>query len=231
MEREDIERRDFPVGRRGYDQSAVDAHLRGVADEIERLRAGATGARPAASLSAGTSEQVRLILEAAERGAADLREDAGRQAKAHVARVEEAAEAMLARLEALQGELGTLLDGLRASGARLTEELAALQAQVGDLDTLPAGDGAPEPEDFAAAEPEPEPDQPEPDEPEPEEPEPEPAAQPAATDADDAGARIIALNMALGGSSREETAAYLAENFSLADPGALLDDVYAKVGR
>jgi len=37
--------------------------------------------------------------------------------------------------------------------------------------------------------------------------------------------------MALGGSSREETAAYLAENFALTDPGALLDDVFAKVGR
>ncbi|MGH2970221.1 MAG: hypothetical protein ACRDK0_14350, partial [Solirubrobacteraceae bacterium] len=48
---------------------------------------------------------------------------------------------------------------------------------------------------------------------------------------DDAGARIIALNMALGGSPRDETAAYLSENFSLADPEALLDDVYAKVGR
>src|SRR5829696_1670048 len=223
MEREDIERRDFPVGRRGYDQSAVDAHLRGVADEIERLRAGATGARPAASLSAGTSEQVRLILEAAERGAADLREDAGRQAKAHVARVEEAAEGMLERLETLQAELGSLLDGLRASGERLAEGLAALQSQVGDVDVLPAGEEAPEPEDFAAAEPEPQ------TEPEPE-PEPEPE-QPPAGDADEAAARIIALNMALGGSSREETAAYLAENFALADPGALLDDVYAKVGR
>ena len=83
MEREDIERRDFPVGRRGYEQAAVDAHLRGVADEIERLRENSPPpARPAASLSAGTSEQVRLILEAAERGAADMREDAGRQAKA-----------------------------------------------------------------------------------------------------------------------------------------------------
>ena len=64
MEREDIERRDFPVGRRGYEQAAVDEHLRGVADEIERLK----GSRPApaqarpAAMSAGTSEQVRLIL-------------------------------------------------------------------------------------------------------------------------------------------------------------------------
>ena len=221
MEREEIERRDFPVGRRGYEQGAVDAHLREVADEIERLRTGAATARkPAASLAAGTSEQVRLILEAAESGAAELREDAGRQAKAHVARVEEAAEGMLAKLEALQSELSALLDGLRAGGERLTEGLAALQAQVGDVDPLPAAEPAPEPEDFAAAEPEPEP-----------EPEPAPPAAKADNGADEAGARIIALNMALGGSSREETAAYLAENFSLPDPDSLLDDVYAKVGR
>ena len=218
MEREEIERHDFPVGRRGYEQGAVDAHLREVADEIERLREGAAAVRrPAASLSAGTSEQVRLILEAAESGAADMREDAGRQAKAHVARVEEAAEGMLAKLEQLQSELSTLLDGLRAGGERLTDGLAALQAQVGDLDPLPAAEPAPEPEDFAAAAPEPEP-------------APEPAPKPA-DDADEAGARIIALNMALGGSSREETASYLAENFSLSDPDALLDDVYAKVGK
>ena len=231
MDREEIERRDFPVGRRGYEQEAVDAHLREVADEIERLRTGAATARkPAASLAAGTSEQVRLILEAAELGAAEMREDAGRQAKAHVSRVEEAAESMLAKLEALQSELSALLDGLHAGGERLTQGLAALQAQVGDVDPMPAVEPAPEPEDFAAAEPEPEP------EAEPEaapEPEPAPAPAPAkaANGADEAGARIIALNMALGGSSREETAAYLAENFSLPDPDSLLDDVYAKVGR
>jgi DivIVA domain-containing protein len=225
VEREEIERHDFPVGRRGYEQEAVDAHLRAVADEIEQLRSGAQAARrPAASLAAGTSEQVRLILEAAEQGAADLREDAGRQAQAHVARVEEAAEGMLGKLEELQAELSALLDGLRSGGERLSQGLAALHAQVGEVDPMPSAEPAPEPEDFAAAAPEPEP-KPEP------APGPEQALAPAGNGADEAGARIIALNMALGGSSREETAAYLAENFSLPDPGALLDDVYAKVGR
>ena len=37
--------------------------------------------------------------------------------------------------------------------------------------------------------------------------------------------------MALSGSSREETARYLAENFTLDDPEALLDDVFARAGR
>jgi hypothetical protein len=43
------------------------------------------------------------------------------------------------------------------------------------------------------------------------------------------GARVIALNMALNGSSREETARYLSENFELDDPDGLLDEVYARV--
>jgi DivIVA domain-containing protein len=234
VEREDIQRGDFPVGRRGYDPAAVDAHLRRVADEMDRVRESAVAPRRA-SLSAGTSEQVRLILEAAERSAAELRDDAGRQASAHVERVGEAADGMLRRLDELQGELGKLLDGLRASGERLADGLAALQEQVAEVG--PA-EPEPEPEDFAAAAPEPEPEPedfaaaaPEP-EPEPEDfaaaaPEPEPEPEPAS---DEAGARIIALNMALGGTPREETAAYLAEHFSLADPDALLDDVYAKAG-
>src|SRR5919198_6573300 len=127
MDREAIERRDFPVGRRGYDQAAVDEHLRRVADELESLRAG-----KAPRLSAGTSEQVRAILEAAEAGAADLRAEAGREAAEHVKRVQEAASGMLARLDQLEGELNTLLDALRKSGERLNQGLERLHDQVGD---------------------------------------------------------------------------------------------------
>jgi hypothetical protein len=36
--------------------------------------------------------------------------------------------------------------------------------------------------------------------------------------------------MALRGTPRDETARYLAENFELDDPDALLDDVYARAG-
>ena len=223
MDRETIERRDFPVGRRGYDQAAGDAHLRAVADEVEHMRDRPAPAAPT-SLSAGTSEQVRLILEAAERSAAELREDAGRQAGEHVARVEEAVESMLQRLDDLQTELGSLLDGLRHSGRRLADELASLQAQVAEVAPADGEPVTPDPgeppvleEDFAAAAAEPL-----------EQPQLEPAAETEPAGADEAGARITALNMALGGSTREETAAYLAEHFALADPDALLDDVYAR---
>lgn len=42
------------------------------------------------------------------------------------------------------------------------------------------------------------------------------------------GARIIALNMALRGTPRDETADYLASNFEIADREALLDEVYGR---
>jgi hypothetical protein len=51
----------------------------------------------------------------------------------------------------------------------------------------------------------------------------------AAGDDDTEGARLIALNMALNGTPREETDRYLAENFQLADRGGLLDEVYSSV--
>ena len=203
MDREEIERRDFPVARRGYDPASVDAQLRNVAVQFENARA----PQPAGSLAAGTSEQVRLILEAAEQSAAKLRDDAERAASGHVERVSDAAAGLVSRLDALQAELDTLLDGLRTSAERLTQGLADLQARAGDLGAEPA------------AEPEPEP-------------EAEPTPQPApVNEADETSARITAFNMALEGSSREETAAYLAEHFTLADPDTLLDDVYAKVGQ
>jgi len=206
VDRDAIERRDFPVGRRGYDQAAVDAHLRRVADEIETVRAN-PGARAApAPLSAGTSQQVRAILEAAETGAAELRAQAGRDAGEHVARVEQAAGGMLARLNELEGELNNLLEALRRSGERLNEGLAQLHRQVGEFGPAAETDAL--------------------------EASPPPASNGGGeADGDEAGARLIALNMALSGTPREETAAYLAEHYELTDPEALLDDVYSRAGQ
>jgi hypothetical protein len=115
--------------------------------------------------------------------------------------VQEAAGGMLSRLDELEGELNKLLDALRRSGERLSEGLTQLQAQVGDVAGEPAA-----PADVAG----------------------EPPAPAVSANGDEAGARLIALNMALSGTPREETARYLAENSSLADPDGLLDDVYAR---
>ena len=59
----------------------------------------------------------------------------------------------------------------------------------------------------------------------------EPAAAPTERSTDEEGARLAALELALGGTPRDEAERYLAEHFDLADPAALLDDVYARVGR
>jgi hypothetical protein len=48
---------------------------------------------------------------------------------------------------------------------------------------------------------------------------------------DEAGARLVALNMALEGSPRDATARYLEEQFELPGLDALLDDVYASAGK
>lgn len=199
MDRDLIQRRDFPTGRRGYDPAAVDEHLRRVADAFET-----NSHPPAPTLASSTSEQVREILEAAERSVSQVRESAQREASDHVAQVQDATAGMLSKLDELESELGRLLSALRASGERLAEGLEQLQADVGGVPAAPV----------------------------PPRPEPSPAPAPVSSlPNDEAGARLIALNMALGGSPREETAAYLAEHFELADPEALLDDVYARAGR
>ena len=217
MDRDAIERRDFPVGRRGYDPGAVDAHLRAVADEMDSLRQRAAAPRPGGGLAAGASERVREILEAAEHSAAEIRDQAGRDASDHVGRVTEAAAAMLSRLDQLQGELDGLLAGLRTSGEALESGLARLQEDVRGL--APEEPEAPEPPPTPPPSPEPIPEPPVVEE--------VPAPEPPG---DDAGARLIVLNMALGGTPRAEAARYLAEHFELDDPDALLDDVYSRVG-
>jgi DivIVA domain-containing protein len=234
VDRDAIQRRDFPVGRRGYDTAAVDAHLRAVADELDGLRERAAAPGPSRELSAGTAEQVRKILEAAERSATELRDEAARAAGDHVARVEIAAAEMLGKLDGLQRDLDALVEGLKRSGEALEQGLAALREDVGEAAVeveVPGGNGKTPPLPPPAPPGPPEPEAvPEPPVVPPVEPAPaEPAGAPPGAP-DEAGARLIALNMALSGTPREETARYLAEHYALADADALLDDVYRRAG-
>jgi DivIVA domain-containing protein len=207
MDRPSIQRSDFPTVRRGYEPDAVDAHLRQVADEVEALRSRG----PVASAA---SSQVQRILEAAETTAEQLRADAGEEAREHVHRVSTAARELLERLGAMHDELGSMMDRLREEAGRLSAELRTLERDVVELAPPVEEDEEPEPEPVAV-EPEPEP-----------APEPEPQAKPD----DEEAARLVALDMALAGTPRDETEQYLAEHYTLADAGAILDDVYALAG-
>jgi hypothetical protein len=165
------------------------------------------------SLADEAAARVQAIVAAAETSARQLREDAEREAGEHVEHVAAAARALLERIEAL----GSDVDGLRDRAAGLTDAVAALTSDAGALGGTAAAEtpAAAEPE-AAGAEPAPV--------------EAAPAAD-GGRSADEAGARLVALNMALEGSPREATARYLAEQFELADLDALLDDVYASAGR
>jgi len=211
LDRQDIEKRDFPIGRRGYDPDAVDRHLRRIADEVQALQAEleAVSSHKGDSLAAAASDQVGVIVEAAEASAAGIRQKASDEAREHVARVSEAASALLGRVDALNADV------------------TQLQGSMGELRAVTAGSGEAavveelleEERAAAAATPEPEPVE-----------EKEPTVDEPSASGDSEGARLIALNMALNGTPRDETDRYLAEHFELGDRKALLDEVYARVG-
>lgn len=317
LDRQSIEKKDFPIARRGYDPEAVDAHLKRLAGEVERLEreaASSAAAAPAAaapapvsspaSMAIAASESVRAIVEAAESSAAGIeteaRDDAAqirREAEAEatatrdaavaknqeqVGAVGEATSLMLQRVDAMEGEIGALVESLRTGANRLGADLSLLQGNMGELyDTAGAGaagssapiesmplpprrepppDAAPDPQaagerdlppiPIQAPDPSPHEEAPvtppglfRPTGPAPEQSdsvleEPYPAGDPPAAGAaapsdvdggDVDGARLIALNMALNGASREETDAYLRDNFDLADRASLVAEAFATV--
>jgi DivIVA domain-containing protein len=205
LDRSSIQRSDFPTVRRGYEPGAVDAHLRELADEVEGLRR--PGAQPVANAA---SSQVQRIVEAAETTAEQLRAEAGDEAREHVQRVSSAARELLERIGTLDDELVELMERLRKDAGRLSSELRSLERDVVDVGPL-------ERVEAPAVEVEPVP-------------EPEIEAPSDARPDDQDAARLVALDMALGGAPREETEAYLAEHYALTDPGKLLDDIYTLAG-
>ena len=275
LDRQSIEKKDFPVGRRGYEPAAVDAHLTAISEEVEELKRSAR--KRSESLASGASEQVRAIIDAAENSAAaihrqaeddarEIRADANSAAKSardraateareYIDKVSAATNDLLARIDAMENELGSVFESLKAGAGRIDADLRLLDGNLGEVreavaparfEARAGGAGRrpgrgrgrdehidPEVHDAAelygvdagelaaataAAD-----------------------AAPPTTDApvhrdpaggageDVEGARLIALNMALDGTSREETDRYLAENFKLSDRAALLDEVYESV--
>ena len=159
-----------------------------------------------------------------------------------MAKISQSAASMLERIDAMEQEANSLLAALRTGADRLGADLRLLESDLADVKAAIAPPSE-EPEDdvevVAAAVVLEEEDEPEA--------EPEAtgcrrrgdhrcgrarrqgeAAAPGAVD-DLEGARLIALNMALNGNSREEIDRYLDENFELNDRDALLDEVYSSV--
>jgi DivIVA domain-containing protein len=267
FDRQAVERRDFPIGRRGYDPAAVDAHLRALADELEELQRAAITGGGDASVASTAGTQVQSILQAAETAAAEierhalenarqLREDADRdaertredalgRARQHVSAVSQVTARLLEHVGSMDGEVGALVESMRAGAGRLAADLSAVETGMNELYDAASGRNEPAPT------PEP-PRQFEPQSPQFEseqqgrfeseldsalESAPQPVAAQVPVGADPTaaaggdldGARLIALNMALNGESRADTERYLAENFQLPDRLKLIDEVYSAI--
>ena len=309
LDRQGIERRDFPIVRRGYDPASVDTHLRALAAEVDELQHEASS-RGGESLASSAATQVQGILEAAQataeaiehqaaeqahqvREAADAdarrtRDEAIARAREHVAAVSHATEALLGHVGSLDGETRALVDSLRSGAGRLAGDLSAVEGEMEALYDAASGRAGTQPSVESSAtggysdadypNPAPAPEthsQPFVETPAeshagmqgdpyaqtqevaayaaerfevsavaeaPQQPPSEPAfgeqplfsESPAANDTtpvngDLDGARLVALNMALNGDSREDTGRYLEENFAVPDRERLLDEVYAAI--
>ena len=124
------------------------------------------------------------------------------QAEADAQHTRGAVDRVGERADELRRRLDELSAAVTEAIAGLREELEALREKAEPAAGIPAEEAA-----ALAAEPTPAPEAPAPE-----------------------GARLLALKMALDGRSRDETAAYLRDNFELDDPEALLDEVYAQAG-
>jgi hypothetical protein len=192
---------------------------------------------PGTTSAAAAAQRVQAIIEAAERGAQEIereaRADAERiRAEAHrdaddvLTRGRESAERLALRAQALERELAELGDAARASIAALAEEARRAASSLAEQQD----EEVPGPEEVVATDAAPAAAQPDADDPVIAEAEALSAPTPDPGGGPNEGARLIALNMALSGTPREETARYLNENFELEDVKAMLDDVYSRAG-
>lgn len=280
LDRQTIEKRDFPIARRGYDPAGVDTHLSRIADELDTLRremeraatggvAGSASTHVQAIIEAAETTSERLLREAQaeagelrERAAGDAqraRQEALEESREHVGKVGEATTRMLQRVEAMDSELGTMIEGLRTGVNRLVADLALLEGNIADLheqhggvapvvsraawsnepfvtDAIELGPGPATDADVVATETDPAVDlsftagvergtvvdaavqdhQ---------------ADESVAGSARDqqASARLVALDLALGGSDREQIKAELEQLFTLPNVDRLLDDVFTSI--
>src|SRR5690242_5378558 len=191
------------------------------------------------------AQSVREAIDEAQQQAQEILSEAEAQAK----RVREEAERLRGEAERIRA------DAEADARRRLDEVQVALKDLQGRLSGKPYGEvdpgpvtvpeptpqPVPEPTPEPVPEPTPEPvPEPTPDpvpEPTPDPvPEPTPPAEtPAAANGDggdsDAAARLVAMKLALDGTSREAAREQLAAEYEVADLDGLLDDVYSRAGK
>jgi outer membrane biosynthesis protein TonB len=170
------------------------------------------------------SEKVRALISDAEQRAASIVRDAEQEAKTIRERAEVEGRERLAEVrkafDELQGKLGAEVE----PGPVIVPEPEPEPPPVPEPEPPPTPeppDPAPEPEPPLIPEPTPPPD----------EATPPSAAHGGARSDDSAGARLVAMNMALEGRPRAEIVAKLEQDYAIDDPGAIVDQVLALAGK
>lgn len=173
-------------------------------------------------LRAATAERLEAIVAAAERAAESVIDDAEAQARRYLAQVRTEADR---RADDRAAELSDLLDSLLGQAISLRREAAGLQTTLEEAKAGLEGDEAPQAERAERTqEPAPSPETPrlravgEEEFPPAEE-------QGESTRADAAGARLLATQMAVSGSSREEIELRLRNGFQIENTAAILDAI------
>ncbi len=182
------------------------------------------------ALRATTAERLEAIVEAAERAAESVIDDAESQARRYLAQAQAEADRLA---ESRATELSDLIETLLGQALSLRREAESLQATLEEARGRIYGEDQP-------VEPEPELEAPDGlgedlEEIEPERPAPprlravgfegSPAGEAGGRRSDAAGARLLATQMAISGSSREEIAHRLRNGFEIEDADAILDAI------
>jgi outer membrane biosynthesis protein TonB len=172
--------------------------------------------------------KVRELITQAEERASQIVREAEDEATRIRARAESDARKQLeevkAAFEDLQGRFGSAAPGGEVEpGPVVVPE--PKPTPVPEPAPPPVPEPAPEPSPPPAPEPVPEPTPP------PDEGTPPTASNGADKSSDAAGARLVAMNMALDGASRDQITAKLAAEYDLDDAGVIVDDVLALAGK
>lgn len=166
-------------------------------------------------LRATTAERLEAIVEAAERAAEGVIDDAEAQARRYLAQARAEADRLA---EERATELADLVDSLLGQAITLRQEAERLQATLEEARSRIEGEDLPRPEPV------------EPQEEQPEAPRLRAVEHDEPAEADDrrtdaAGARLLATQMAVSGSSREEIELKLRNGFQVEDTDAILDAI------
>lgn len=157
------------------------------------------------ALRADTAERLEAIVEAAERAAESVIDDAETQARRYLAQARAEADRLAA---GRGGELGDLIDTLLGQAISLRHEAERLQATLEEAkQRIEPGEEREAPRLRAVAA------------------EDAPASAREQRPSDAPGARLLATQLAVSGSSREEIAQRLRNGFEIEDTDAILDAI------